>query len=102
MERGRGRNNLFLSHSDILVCNLGFLPQTERTPFGIDVGCAKPFMANKRPIVCHGKHAEPFPFRYTSPCEKLFDSVRIQIMVTFGEVQAQNLLVRFHQMKGNT
>lgn len=41
------------------------------------------------------------PLRYTGPCEKLFDWVRIQIMVTFGEVQAQNPLVRFHQMNGN-
>lgn len=28
--------------------------------FGGDVGCAKPFVANKRPSVFHGKHAEPF------------------------------------------
>lgn len=55
-----GRNNLFLSHSDILVCDLGFVLQTEKTAFGIDVGCAKAFVANKRPSVFRGKHAEPF------------------------------------------
>lgn len=54
----------------------------------------------KQQTLCPSRQTcRAFPFRHTSSCEKLFDSAGIQIMVTFGEVRAQNLLVRFHQMK---